>query len=53
MKDCGSCVNFVKFKNQSLEAPVALCEFFDGRVTSDSGKKCNNHKRLKYERNKK
>lgn len=47
--DCGSCVNFQKWKNDKLSS--GLCELYDARADTDRGRKCKDFKRIKFHRN--
>lgn len=50
-KSCGGCQHFNKWKNDSIGG--GLCRLHDYRTTTDSGRSCNDHKRIPYTRNNK
>lgn len=51
MKSCGACKHFIRIK--SMQFAAGICSYFDGRTKTDSGKKCNHFKPLKYNRKQK
>lgn len=48
MKSCGSCRWFGKMR--SMKGNSGLCELFDARTSTDHGRKCPQHKRIKFDR---
>ena len=51
MKDCGSCINFVKWTNDKWGG--GLCECFDVRTKTDHGRGCESWKAIPYSRKEK
>jgi len=49
-KSCGSCQNYIKFKNRHLCR--GICNLIDCGATSDSGKNCAMWKGIPYKREK-
>lgn len=47
MQDCGNCAWFTKL---GADFGGGLCEKLDARTTTDSGRKCKEHKARKFER---
>lgn len=47
-KSCGSCIYFLKWKNDSIGG--GLCEYDDARVKTDYGHSCKHWKGIKYKR---
>jgi hypothetical protein len=48
VKDCGSCQDFIKFKNDQHSG--GLCNLKDGRTNTDSGHTCEMWKGIPYNR---
>ncbi len=52
MRDCGSCDNFIKVKNDKRGS--GMCEFYDNSWTSTSnGKRCPDWTPIRYKRKRK
>ena len=47
MRNCGSCCNFMKWKNDKFGG--GLCDFFDDRTKSDRGHGCDKWRGVKYD----
>jgi hypothetical protein len=50
VKKCDTCQSFIKWTNDQLGG--ALCDFFDARTTSSSGRGCKYWKAIPYDRRK-
>lgn len=50
MKRCGNCAYYVHIR--SWENPGGICDKFDWRIGMNSGRKCPDHKPIKYDRKK-
>lgn len=48
MKSCGSCAFFTKLK--VMKGNGGLCERWDCRANTDGGRRCPDHKRIKFDR---
>lgn len=51
MRNCGNCRWFVKWKSDLIGG--GLCEVKDRRTKTDRGRKCKEHKAMKYKRDSK
>ena len=48
MRSCGCCAHFIKVEN--FEHLKGLCDRLDYRVTTDSGRRCREFKRIRNKR---